>query len=121
MFKENELVFVSWTCEDWKNNQPKPTDYHLARYQGGVITTSCGMVIFSTSAQPSYANLIEPEFVKICSVCSSRAAEFSKKHFGGVKLKFKKSGIKNTGKGTESSEEAYRQQNTGAESWKLRK
>ena len=120
MFKENELVFVAWTVSDWKTNTKRETDYHLAQCQEGVYRTSCGMVILNAAEQPSYADLTEPSHLKVCSVCSSRAAEFSKKHFKGRKLNFKRSSIKNSAKGRgESDEEAYRQTAKASDQWNL--
>jgi len=119
MFSPDQLVFVAWTFRDWKTGRPLKTDYHLAQYNIGNIRTSCGMVIMSSAEQPSYAELTEPDDCKICSVCSSRAPEFSKGHFGGRKLTFRKSSVKLQKKQShESNEEVYRAKGN-AEDWKL--
>ena len=112
-FTSDQLLFVAWSFSDWKTSSDKATDYHLAELSNETIRTSCGMVIVSSSQQPSYIDVTEPQQLKICSVCSSRAADFSKKHFGGRKLQFKRSAVKLAkGKTHESNEEMYHQENT---------
>lgn len=107
-FSEKELVFVSWLGEDWKTNEKKLGNYHLAQYQGGTIHTACGMLILTSSQQPDFADLVEPRSLQICSVCSTRSSDFSKRKFGGRKLKFRASTARTKKVSHESNEEMYR-------------
>jgi hypothetical protein len=109
MFTPDQLIFVAWKFLDWRTDQQIFTDFHLAQHRDGITRTACGMLIKQSQEQPAYFDVLEPKHLKTCSVCSSRAAEFSKKHFKGRKLMFKRSATKvsKTNK-HESDEEMYR-------------
>ena len=109
MFSPDQLIFVAWKFKDWRTGVQTDTNFHLAQNQYEVTRTACGMIIKSNQEQPAYFDILEPKHLKTCSVCSSRAAEFSKKYFNGRKLVFNRSGI-NVSKSNkhESDEEMYR-------------
>lgn len=114
MFAPDQLVFAAWKFTDWRTGSEVNTDFHLAQRHDGATLTACGMIVRSSQEQPVYLDVTEPKHLKVCSVCSSRAAQFSKKHFGGRKLVFKRSTAKVSKIDKhESNEEMYRTKSYG--------
>lgn len=64
--------------------------FHLAVRHGQQLRTSCGMIMSASSEKPVQESSLPLEGLECCSGCSAKASAFSKNHFNGRPLGFKK-------------------------------
>lgn len=64
--------------------------FHLGIRDGTRLRTACGMLMSSSSEQPLQEGPVPFEGLACCGGCLNSSSKFSRAHFGGAPLGFKK-------------------------------
>ena len=80
------LIFLQWRGTE---------QYHLGELRSDIFRSACQMILLDASFRSFMdeeftMGKTEPKDRECCPVCSSKAAQFSKKHFNGAKLFFRR-------------------------------